>query len=60
MNSNSIEIESEETLKDWLTEYNKPENQEKITLPNCLYNYHEIVRELLRREHIKGVMEDWK
>ena len=56
---NYIELEDEQTLKDWLQEYEKPENQDKYILPNCMYGYESIRRELLRRDRIRGIMEDF-
>jgi hypothetical protein len=54
---NYIEIEDNKTLLNWLEEYNRESNLDKIILPNCIYNRHEIERELIRRENIK---EFWR
>ena len=48
-----IELEDEITLKVWFEEFCKPENIELLTLPNCLFSFPEIQRELLRRERLK-------
>lgn len=48
-----IELEDEITLKVWHNLFCKPENIELLTLPNCLYSFTEIQRELTRREKLK-------
>ena len=53
-----IELEDTATLKAWYEEFNKPENEERYTLPNCIYGFFQIQRELVRRERIEGIMED--
>lgn len=55
---NYIELEDISTLKAWYEEFNRPSNEERYALPGCPYGYYQIVRELLRREHIEGIMED--
>jgi hypothetical protein len=53
----NIALEDDKTLKDWYEEFKK---HDSLILPNCIYSYYQIVRELLRRENIKGALEDWK
>lgn len=48
-----IELEDEITIKAWFEEFCRPENIERITLPNCPYSLYEIQREILRRERLK-------
>ena len=48
-----IAWEDIETLIKWHDEFCKPENRDKIIIPNCIYSYHEIYRELVRRENIE-------
>jgi hypothetical protein len=50
---NYIEIEDNKTLLNWLEEYNRESNLDKIILPNCIYNRYEIERELIRCENVK-------
>lgn len=49
----NIEFEDKETLLKWHEEYNKEDNQDKIILPNCIYNRYEIERELVKRDNLE-------
>jgi hypothetical protein len=54
----SIALEDTATLKAWYEEFDKPDNQERYTLPGVPYGFFQIQRELVRRDRIEGIMED--
>lgn len=51
---NNIQLEDNETIQRWLEEYNTLENTERVYLKDCIYSFHEVVRESIKREYLKG------
>lgn len=57
MIKNNIQLEDLETLKRWHEEFFREENLDKTFIPNCIYSYEEITKEIFRR-YIQKAMEN--
>jgi hypothetical protein len=57
MNPYDTAFYSEEELNNFLAEYNKPENWERLALPG-LPSYYDIARALRQLDNIKGALEE--
>jgi hypothetical protein len=49
----SIEFYSDNTITEWIMEFQKEENQLRFFLPNIPFSYAEIAREWIRRDNCK-------
>lgn len=55
-----IEFYSDKEINNWYQEFQKEKNTDKVALPSIPFGWYTIIRELLRRENIKSLLDDFK
>jgi len=53
----SIESYPDDTIKDWLDEFNS-QDSESLFIKDCPFGFYEVRREYIRRDFLKGIKED--